>query len=61
MKSPCIDVCVLDPDSGLCRGCARTLDEIARWSELSDVERERVLAALPERKQRGRKAAGEAG
>ena len=49
MKSPCNNVCQLDPKSGLCIGCARTLDEIARWAEMSDAERERVLAELPKR------------
>ena len=49
MKSPCNNVCQLDPKSGLCVGCARTLDEIARWAEMSDAERERVMAELPQR------------
>jgi uncharacterized protein len=39
----------MDPRSGLCIGCARTLDEIARWAGMSDAERERVLAELPKR------------
>ena len=39
----------MDPKSGLCIGCARTLDEIARWAEMSDAERERVMAQLPHR------------
>jgi predicted Fe-S protein YdhL (DUF1289 family) len=49
LKSPCVDVCILDPDSGLCRGCLRTLDEIARWSEMSEIEREQVVASLSTR------------
>ena len=49
MKSPCVDVCIMDPDSGLCQGCLRTLDEIARWSEMSELEREQVVASLPKR------------
>ena len=39
----------MDPQRGLCMGCARTLDEIARWAQMSDAERERVLAELPNR------------
>jgi predicted Fe-S protein YdhL (DUF1289 family) len=39
----------MDPSRGLCLGCKRTLDEIARWGLMSDVERERVLAELPRR------------
>ena len=50
MKSPCLKVCMLDPRNDLCRGCFRTLDEIARWTSMSDEERERVMADLPKRK-----------
>jgi hypothetical protein len=53
MKSPCVDVCIMDADSGLCQGCLRTLDEIARWSQMSEIEREQVVAALPRRKKSG--------
>jgi predicted Fe-S protein YdhL (DUF1289 family) len=40
----------MDPDSDLCRGCLRTLDEIARWGTMTDEERERILSLLEERK-----------
>ena len=36
--------------TGLCRGCFRTLDEIARWGTMSDPERAAVLGALPGRR-----------
>ncbi|MEO8717337.1 MAG: DUF1289 domain-containing protein [Burkholderiales bacterium] len=49
MNSPCNNVCVMDSENRYCLGCQRTLAEIARWSEMSDVEREAVLAALPAR------------
>lgn len=49
--SPCIDVCQIDPGHGMCRGCWRTIDEIARWSTMRDGERERVMAQLPQRRQ----------
>lgn len=48
--SPCINVCRMDAASGLCRGCARTLDEIARWSQATNADRLRVLAVLPQRR-----------
>jgi hypothetical protein len=54
MKSPCVDVCIMDPESALCQGCRRTLDEIARWSRMTEREREEVLASLPARKQDGK-------
>jgi len=43
-------VCVLDPDSGLCLGCGRTIDEIARWSAMTEAERTRIMADLARRK-----------
>jgi predicted Fe-S protein YdhL (DUF1289 family) len=48
-SSPCIKVCVMDAASGLCRGCGRTLDEIARWGGLQEAERISIMAALPQR------------
>jgi predicted Fe-S protein YdhL (DUF1289 family) len=40
--SPCIGICRLD-ERGLCVGCLRTGDEIARWSGLNDHERLRII------------------
>jgi uncharacterized protein len=48
--SPCIQVCRIDSASGLCLGCARSLDEIARWAQSPLVERHRILAELPVRR-----------
>ena len=39
----------MDPQRGLCIGCRRTLDEIARWGAMSDAERERIFLALEKR------------
>ncbi len=50
MKSPCVKICQMDPARGLCLGCARTLDESARWATLTEAERDRILAELPARK-----------
>lgn len=52
VPSPCIQVCQIDPGSGLCRGCLRSLDEIASWSNLGPREKLAVLARLPLRRQR---------
>jgi hypothetical protein len=51
IDSPCINVCTMDPHSGLCAGCFRTLDEIAAWSGLDDRRRLGVLAAVARRRQ----------
>lgn len=47
--SPCIQVCRIDPLLNLCLGCGRTLDEIGRWSKLSDSQRHQVMSKLPAR------------
>jgi hypothetical protein len=49
IESPCNKVCTLDPTSGLCVGCGRSLDEIARWSQMSDAERARIMSELDRR------------
>ena len=41
----------MDPERGLCKGCQRTLDEIARWGAMSEAERDAVLALLEKRKE----------
>ncbi len=50
VASPCINVCQMDEASGWCRGCRRTLDEIAFWSVLDDDDKRAVLAQLPLRR-----------
>ncbi len=50
VPSPCIQVCAMDEASGLCRGCQRTLDEIAAWSALSDAEKLRVWKRIRARR-----------
>jgi predicted Fe-S protein YdhL (DUF1289 family) len=57
MDSPCIKVCVIDPDTRLCTGCARSIDEIAGWAAMTDGERRRIMGELPARRGRVRPAA----
>ena len=52
MESPCIKICTYDPESGLCRGCGRTLEEIGAWFSMTDQERGGVMKELPERLKR---------
>lgn len=52
IATPCVKVCVVDGESGLCLGCFRTLGEIAGWSRLSDRQRAAVTAELPGRRGR---------
>jgi predicted Fe-S protein YdhL (DUF1289 family) len=50
VETPCVNICTLDARSGQCLGCARTIDEIARWGNMSATERSRIIAALPGRR-----------
>jgi uncharacterized protein len=49
METPCTKVCTLDPSAGICIGCGRTLDEIARWGAMDDDERRRIMGNLKQR------------
>jgi predicted Fe-S protein YdhL (DUF1289 family) len=49
MTSPCVRLCTLDPATSVCVGCGRTLAEIARWTRMSETERQAIVAVLPER------------
>jgi predicted Fe-S protein YdhL (DUF1289 family) len=46
IESPCIQLCQIDPERALCRGCGRTLQEIARWSAYTPAERRRIMNDL---------------
>jgi len=62
VASPCNSVCRIDPRSGLCEGCYRTLDEIARWSAIDDAQKlaMRDVLRLRRREQRLSSGTGEA-
>lgn len=47
--SPCVNRCRLDSEVGLCTGCGRNLDEIARWSTMQIAEQRSILNKLPQR------------
>jgi predicted Fe-S protein YdhL (DUF1289 family) len=62
VESPCIKICVVHPESRLCTGCLRTIDEIGAWSRMSAEERSEVMTDIPSRagaftKRRGGRAA----
>lgn len=50
VASPCISVCRMDPQTQLCEGCARTIDEIASWSRYTDAEKNAVWQRIAERR-----------
>ena len=47
IESPCVQICVIHPDTRLCAGCARSIDEIGAWSRMSADERRETPAAKP--------------
>ena len=49
IESPCTNICTLEPRTGFCLGCGRTIDEIAHWTTMSAAERARVMGELPAR------------
>ncbi len=51
IASPCINVCKMDDQSGLCSGCFRTIEEIAVWARIDDSRRLGILAAVAKRRQ----------
>jgi predicted Fe-S protein YdhL (DUF1289 family) len=49
IETPCVKICTLDTRAGLCLGCGRTIDEIARWSGMGADERRRIMNELAAR------------
>ena len=47
--SPCVNVCQMDASTGWCRGCARSLGEIAGWGGAPETVQRHVLEQLPPR------------
>lgn len=49
IESPCIKVCAVDGQTGLCLGCGRSLKEIGGWMQFDDAGRREVMDSLPAR------------
>lgn len=52
VPTPCVKICVVDGETGLCMGCFRTLAEVAGWARMDEATRTAVLADLASRSQR---------
>lgn len=59
LPSPCINICQMDADNGLCIGCFRTIEEITAWSRIDDAQRAHILAAVAQRRMAHAPCAGE--
>jgi predicted Fe-S protein YdhL (DUF1289 family) len=51
VPSPCVSICELNERSGSCKGCHRTLQEIAAWGRLADADKLVVWALIEARQQ----------
>jgi predicted Fe-S protein YdhL (DUF1289 family) len=49
VPSPCLSVCVMDPQTEVCAGCWRTLEEIGVWSRISDEAKRQVWHRIQQR------------
>lgn len=58
VASPCIGLCQLDEEA-VCRGCFRSLDEVAVWAASSDDEKRVFLQRVASRRRAAGRAAGE--
>jgi predicted Fe-S protein YdhL (DUF1289 family) len=52
IETPCIKLCIVDGESGLCMGCYRSLPEVGRWGRMSPDERTAIITSLPDRRAR---------
>ncbi|SAK88514.1 dehydratase [Caballeronia arationis] len=52
--SPCIDVCRMNPATGFCEGCWRTIDEIAAWAAFDATQKHAVLLRSASRRKGAR-------
>ena len=48
--SPCVGICLMDPATRTCRGCLRTIDEIAGWYDANAAKKQAILARLAARR-----------
>ena len=53
VPSPCISVCRMNPQSGLCEGCLRSIEEIAQWGNAGDELKRAILMRIEQRHETG--------
>jgi len=51
VPSPCVNVCRIAPDGGLCEGCWRTIDEIRSWRTSDDDFKLQVWQRVEQRQE----------
>jgi uncharacterized protein len=51
IPSPCINICRMNPQTGLCEGCFRTIDEIVKWGTADNDFKRAVWVEIERRQQ----------
>lgn len=51
VPSPCISICQMNRQTGLCEGCFRTIDEITRWSTASEDTKRAIWVEILRRQE----------
>lgn len=49
IPSPCVEVCRMNEQTGLCEGCLRSITEIAQWANADDDYKRLILARIEQR------------
>ena len=49
IESPCVQICVVHPETRICTGCYRTINEITDWSRMTPEARRNIMDDLPAR------------
>ena len=49
IESPCVQICVVHPETRICTGCYRTIDEITDWSRMTPEARRTIMDELSAR------------
>jgi predicted Fe-S protein YdhL (DUF1289 family) len=52
VPSPCINVCRMNAQTGLCEGCLRTIDEIVQWGSASEETKRAVWMEIKRRQEK---------
>ena len=51
IQSPCNNDCLIEPETKLCKGCFRTIDEIIQWIHYSENEKLQIIDFIKARKE----------
>ena len=50
IKSPCVKECEMNPNTNLCKGCFRNIEEIGNWSNFTNNQKIHILKLVKKRR-----------